>query len=604
MYQRVINKLDAIAQQWKALAFYQQLAALLLATLMLYQFWCILPDTDFMPLPEKRDTFWLWGVLLLSMFILCGLHYRLAIACLLILASALFIANSIKIKLLHFPLIEQDIIAFLMHPGEMMSAGGITADKQYVLAIIGALVAGCIGLYLAYAVWRAFLSRHVRPFWINTAAYVFCATHAMVIAHALYSDYGDFVYKYYDHDFRVALIRTPDAMRQHSYTLTPLAYLAFSNAAARNKPMLLDSFNSTLPPVDEHQLKAAIEAYAIKTPKGMMAPDIVFVLAESTFDPNSMFELEKPFNNTLFRADKHSVFGKLQVSTAGGGTWKTEYETITGMISRVFGYLGEFTHYSLSSGLKTSFIKLLKSHGYSTQALYCLFDDFFGAKHAYRLYGFDSFMNMHDLKLRDYWRKFSDKVMLEKAIEHFPQDYSKPFFSYVVLLENHWPHTCKNFTDATKFENSFKKNADFEINCPLNEYLRRTRSTEEGYKKILQALKAREAKSKRPYILMIFGDHQPATFINDTYDVYKKDTSRYTTFFKIEASSSIKLPKLEGTVHAAFLPSFISTVFSHKPEETYLPMNLYVYDKCKGSPDILECRELDLLKPVYREFYK
>jgi hypothetical protein len=45
-------------------------------------------------------------------------------------------------------------------------------------------------------------------------------------------------------------------------------------------------------------------------------------------------------------------------------------------------------------------------------------------------------------------------------------------------------------------------------------------------------------------------------------------------------------------------------VFSHKPEETYLPMNLYVYDKCKGSPDILECRELDLLKPVYREFYK
>src|SRR3990172_3572885 len=62
-----------------------------------------------------------------------------------------------------------------------------------------------------------------------------------------------------------------------------------------------------------------------------------------------------------------------------------------------------------------------------------------------------------------------------------------PFFSYVLLTENHGPHQC-DVTDLSQMPVHFADTAEFEPNCLLHEYLRRLKSTQAALASLLHYL--------------------------------------------------------------------------------------------------------------------
>ena len=118
---------------------------------------------------------------------------------------------------------------------------------------------------------------------------------------------------------------------------------------------------------DAEQITAAVSRYMQTSRRGRnpatrLRPNILVLLAESTFDPGKVFRLQGQWDDYLFKpkALTNGALGLLRVNAMGGGTWITEFETIVGMDSRVFGYAGMYTHASLSPFVHRSIATYLR----------------------------------------------------------------------------------------------------------------------------------------------------------------------------------------------------------------------------------------------------
>ena len=145
-----------------------------------------------------------------------------------------------------------------------------------------------------------------------------------------------------------------------------------------------------------------------------------------------------------------------------------------------------------------SFVNYLKKKNYSTIAYYPVYGGFFSARKAYGHYGFSRFLDSRDLKLPKTWLQFSDDKMAEIIVKHLPSSDLEPFFAYAVLLENHSPHPCRNFTQQNQFETTLVGEFEFGTNCELNEYLKRLRSTESAIARMIAKLQEEEKKNRAP----------------------------------------------------------------------------------------------------------
>ena len=125
----------------------------------------------------------------------------------------------------------------------------------------------------------------------------------------------------------------PLGQRELARRVGPLEYLAFTHAIGR-KGWAAPHKRPELPmPV------AAIQRATAKyiSPAGR-APNIVILHAESTFDPNIVFNLTKPVGTPLWSPGPQTrSLGPLWVNGVGGGTHVTECEILTGADARQFG---------------------------------------------------------------------------------------------------------------------------------------------------------------------------------------------------------------------------------------------------------------------------
>ncbi len=186
----------------------------------------------------------------------------------------------------------------------------------------------------------------------------------------------------------------------------------------------------------------------------------------------------------------------------GGGTWISEFETITGIPSRLFGYAGYYTHVELAPYVKASLATYLKARGYQTLALYPVEGKFYGSRAAYGHYGFDRFYDGEDIKIKEPWFA-EDTEIIEKYLAKFNEtDKSKPVFSFMLTMENHSPHPCPRFGGEKEMPYRFTGETNARGTCELNEYIARYRSTETAIAMLEQALQAREKTTGRPYVLM------------------------------------------------------------------------------------------------------
>ncbi|MEW6144495.1 MAG: sulfatase-like hydrolase/transferase [Thermodesulfobacteriota bacterium] len=342
------------------------------------------------------------------------------------------------------------------------------------------------------------------------------------------------------------------------------------------------------PPTNDEIAEAVHEYINIGGLQQHKKPNIVVVLAESTFNPEDAFKLSKPVHNKLFEPTKYTqAVGPMLVNAVGGGTWITEFEFVTGIDSRLFGYSGFYTHSSLSPYVKESFATYLKKHGYVTEAYYVADGDFYNGSNAYKNYGFDSFRgNIGPAGWGTTDEQVADIVIsLSKPEE-------APFLKVIITIENHSPHVCKNFSSKEKLVTTFEGSDEFnEANCALNEFIRHTRSTERGFLKLIKYLEDQEKLTGRPFVLLIYGDHQPYTFakyarIMESEEVmqYQKFRSKLTdreTFFHIVSSIPGVLKCCGGTVpHITMMPTLLSAYVASGIGDLYMGVNLYNFRHC------------------------
>ena len=381
----------------------------------------------------------------------------------------------------------------------------------------------------------------------------------------------------------------PKRMTGLAHRMGSVPFLAYSYHLESESNGDIYRATGGVPPPSVQEVRSKVQRYidfgAGPDSKAAMHPNILVVLAESTFDPGAVFRLEGAWNDALFRHSRWTVAnGLLRVNATGGGTWISEFETIVGVDSRLFGYAGMYTHASLSPYIDRSFATYLRDLGYRTIAFFPNRGDFYNARNAYAAYGFEEIYDSEALGLG---RWVEDDGAIAASVEKtLGPEPDSPFFAYALFLENHSPHDCHG-ADPAGFTARFADTTDFAPNCSLHDYLRRLGSTTRAVESLLEYLARVEARSGRPFVLLAFGDHQPFTFTDtgsvryDYRPLRRHPDNAHTTFFHFYASlPERKLRCCPITPPAAMLPTLLSGFVAESPEEVYLGINLWLYDQC------------------------
>jgi hypothetical protein len=494
--------------------------------------------------------------------------------------------NDNKIALTQFPLTLLDIQITAANPAGLLMALGVPLELRGLLLVV-ALCA--LVLFAASAIFacRSLVLEIVSE--VRSGGHGWA--HAGLAALILVASAAGLARFASDYPVAVAAdgldAYSPDRavnLANKTGTIPFLLYSFLIDASGSGNALLKPSI---VPPASDEEIVDSASRFV--TPRSAsfdQLPNIVVLMGESTFDVDAEFNVEPPVSSLLFSPDQDTVLvDKLRVNPIGGGSWMSEFESITGLDSRIFGYSGYYTHATVAPYIKSSFARYLVDKGYETSAYYPWPGVFFSARTAYGFYGFQKFADNSDLKLQD----LTDASLVSEYIADLKTPSDRPIYSYFVLAENHAPHPCTNFKSAADLTVTLLGNSDFDINCPLNEFVRRERSTEQAVLKVKSFLQDLQAKTGRPYVLAIFGDHQPHTFTSTggnllspfNYAPYRKDGgSLHETFVHIWSSVDGVLNCCEKPVPLNLLPSLLSGFVSDQILGMYLPVNFYLYSQC------------------------
>ncbi len=333
--------------------------------------------------------------------------------------------------------------------------------------------------------------------------------------------------------------------------------------------------------IDNELFAPALNAY-----RGMQTrPNIVAVQIESGFNPNWAFKLH--VENPLFHPHKHSkIITPVRVNIVGGGSWISEFEFLSGIDSRLFGADGIYTHLALPKVVKKAFPAFLRDHGYFTNTLYSAGGDFYEARSAYAAYGFEAFWDAIDLKIgtATQWSK-SDLDMSTAFINRVDAFPDQPFFSYIVTNGAHSPFP--ELDDGRNAPGYVSHGTTTpEERLQLDRYLALLDDSATAVESIRQKLEAITEETKRPYVLAVYGDHQPHTFVQT--GSYRKSVMNFAgirtdrplnqTFAHIMASSGSFSGAISDEIPLTMLPSLLSTI-ALPGERPFMPINFFLKER-------------------------
>ena len=550
--------------------------------------------------------------LMLFALFLPGRFFLLSIPLTLTALHALDRVNQLKIAALSLPITFADVKTAVADPAVLVNAVGIRPElDRIVFLAVGVLVL----VLLASVFFRLRGHSHLKlarvggktPTRFSSAVWNIVALIVLLIAaQNCLVGYGRFVYAHVT--TKAAGLRgelwLPSSQVTLSQKLGVLEYMAFSFAANEVADLAIEP--GLGPTVSE--LRRASAEFVNRPPRYRKAllPNIVFFHAESTFDPALAFKLAAPIELPLWSKQRETrALGPLRVNVIGGGSWVTEFEVVTGVDSRIFGYQGFYTHFDIAPKVKNSFVQYLARKGYKTGAYYPVEGGFYNTEKAFRSYGFAEFIDGRALRLPADWGRLVDRDIIKAVIEHGAFESAGPFFYFVGTSENHGPHHCRSFASEQQFVSKFAAKASFEQNCELNEYLKRAVSTSEAFELVLDQLRQIERLTGRPFVLLVYGDHQPWSFTKGIYSVAGgtaaergfKDFSSvrtgadgYQTFFHLLASDrQIVRSRFKQPPPASLLPTLASAFVATSNDDLYLPINFLAFASCGSDVRALAC---------------
>ena len=327
-------------------------------------------------------------------------------------------------------------------------------------------------------------------------------------------------------------------------------------------------------------------------------PDIVQVLEESTFDPSNYTVCTVPACHlAMFQADARTRgTGVLRTHTFGGGTWVSEFATLTGMPQDIFGPGGMYAPFVLAPHVHDALALQLRRLGYLTIAIYPTDGAFINGRNAYAAYGFDHLYDVNELGLEE-WEE-TDKQMFDAAKRVYDKvkKPGQPVFVMILTINQHGPHDDPMSTLPLPFQNLLH---GLKATPALNfdTYLSRLHDSDVAMSGLERDFLDRE----QPTVLVHFGDHQPSfdgliRGLQRTLPQPLQPYRDYLTYYMIKSNfQGTPLPRYP-LLDIALLPSMVLQA-ADLPTDPYFSAAIALRTKCNGL--YTDCAQAGLVKSYH-----
>jgi len=285
-------------------------------------------------------------------------------------------------------------------------------------------------------------------------------------------------------------------------------------------------------------------------------PHIVMVFDESSFDATNMPGTKVPAN---YREHFASFDGKNRafvVEGAGGPSWFTEYNVLTGLSVRSYGRFADFVTRIAAGRVERGLPWALRRCGYKTYSFYSFLGAFLSARRFQETAGIENF---YDAKVLGATGVDPDGFFYDAASRVITANKNKqPLFLFVYTLANHFPWNYRFRPELTPDWHAYGNDAE------TDEYLRRQMLSRHDYRSFVAKMR-RDYPDER-FLIVRFGDHLPGLamqHIEPGLDearlgqlIKARDPRYFTTYYAIDAVNfepadmSSALPRLD----APYLP--------------------------------------------------
>ena len=242
-------------------------------------------------------------------------------------------------------------------------------------------------------------------------------------------------------------------------------------------------------------------------------PHIIYIHDESSFDARAIPGMKVPegYGDHFLSSDGKKR--ELLVEGAGGPSWYTEYNVVTGLSARSFGHFVDSATRIAVGHVQRGLPRALRRCGYHTHTLYPMYGSFLSAERFHKTAGTETFLDSRDL---DADFDDEDAFYFDKAADLIrDRKDDRPMFLHVYTAQNHFPWTFRFRPDLAPDWKDPGNRAD------VDEYLRRQHLTAVDYKAFLARLTS-EFPAQR-FLIVRFGDHQPY-FARHMIDPTQNDT--------------------------------------------------------------------------------
>ncbi len=285
-------------------------------------------------------------------------------------------------------------------------------------------------------------------------------------------------------------------------------------------------------------------------------PHIVMVFDEGSFDITRIPGIK---TGAGYQDHFRSFDGKsraLLVEGAGGPSWYTEYNVLTGLSVRSYGRFADFVTRIAADRVERGLPNALRECGYKTFSLYPMWGSFAGARAFQQTTGIEHFLDAKDLGTRGiepdhFYYDAAARLMVRERGD-------KPLFVFAYTAANHFPW---NFRYKPELTPGWRDTGN---KLEVDEYLRRQAMSAHDYRAFVDRLK-RELPDE-PILIVRFGDHQPSfakhlvdPSLDDTVlarRIAEADPRFLTTYYAIDSLNfrPAELSSALDVVDAPYLP--------------------------------------------------
>jgi hypothetical protein len=292
---------------------------------------------------------------------------------------------------------------------------------------------------------------------------------------------------------------------------------------------------------------------------GGKLPHIILLHDESSFDITAAPGMKVPPGYHRHFQSFDGVARKMVVEGAGGPSWFTEYNVLTGLSARSYGRFATSVTRIAAGHVARGLPNALTRCGYKTFSLYPFYGAFLGSRGFQTTAGIERYLDMKDLGARGLE---PDHFYFDQATNIIAREHRQgPLFLFVYTAANHFPWDFSYRPELTPGWHGLG-------NAPnIDEYIRRQTLSANDYSALLDRLK-RDFPTDS-FLIVRFGDHQPEfayRIIDPTLSeaalarqLETFDPRYYTSYYAIDAVNfkPADLSSALNTLDAPYLPLLV-----------------------------------------------